>query len=91
MKPSTMTKGEMAAITRLHAELEQNGDYDPLIAKLIVWAPDRPQAVAKLQDALNDTRIEGIKHNVPFLQRVAAATPFVEAAYDTRFVAQLSE
>ena len=35
MKPSTMTKGEMAAITRLHAELEQNGDYDPLIATLV--------------------------------------------------------
>ncbi len=35
MKPSTMTADEMAAITRLHAELEQNGEYDPLLETLV--------------------------------------------------------
>ena len=65
--------------------------YDPLIAKLVVWAPDRPRAVAKLGEALRHTRIDGIKHNVPFLQRVVASTPFVEGDYDIRIVAQLSE
>jgi hypothetical protein len=35
MKPSTMTTDEMRAITRLHAELEQNCEYDPLIETLV--------------------------------------------------------
>jgi len=35
MKPSTMTPEQMAAITRLHAELEIAGDYDPLLATLV--------------------------------------------------------
>ena len=35
MKPSTMTTDEMRAITQLHAELEQTGDYEPLIETLV--------------------------------------------------------
>ena len=35
MKPSTMTTKEMRDITRLHAELEQAGDYDPLLETLV--------------------------------------------------------
>ena len=35
MKPSTMNAEQMAAITRLHAELEQAGDYAPLLATLV--------------------------------------------------------
>jgi hypothetical protein len=35
MKPSTMTTDEMRAITRLHAELELNGDYEPLLETLV--------------------------------------------------------
>jgi hypothetical protein len=34
MKPSTMTTEEMRAITQLHAELELNGEYEPLIETL---------------------------------------------------------
>ena len=35
MEPSTMTADEMREITRLHATLEQQGDYDPLLATLV--------------------------------------------------------
>ena len=35
MKPSTMTSAEMQAITRLHAELEQTGEFDPLLETLV--------------------------------------------------------
>ncbi len=76
--------------TAVEAGDEVSQYYDPLIAKLVVWAPDRPRAVAKLSDALQRTRIDGIKHNVPFLQRVVASTPFAEGDYDIRAVAQLS-
>ena len=32
--------------------------------------------------ALNDSRIEGLKHNIPFLQRVLDAQPFIDGNYD---------
>jgi acetyl-CoA carboxylase biotin carboxylase subunit len=60
--------------------------YDPLLAKLAVWAPNRAQALARLRRALGETVITGIDTNVAFLERLLA-TPEVEAGdYDTGFV-----
>ncbi|MYE06785.1 MAG: biotin carboxylase [Chloroflexi bacterium] len=56
--------------------------YDPLMAKLIVHGEDRAQALARLRIALDGSRIEGLKHNIPFLQRVLDAQPFIEGNYD---------
>ena len=56
--------------------------YDPLMAKLIVHGDDRPQALERLEQALQRTRIEGLKHNVPFLQRILATQPFRDGDYD---------
>ena len=56
--------------------------YDPLMAKLIVHGEDRPQAVDRLRSVLAATRIEGLKHNLPFLQRVLEAQPFIDGNYD---------
>ena len=57
--------------------------YDPLMAKLIVHGADRAQALERLEIALAGTRIEGVRHNVPFLQRVVASDPFRSGNYDT--------
>ncbi|WP_331831825.1 urea carboxylase [Pseudomonas sp. LH21] len=46
--------------------------YDPMIAKLIVHAPDRGQAIAKMQDALAATRLHGIATNLDYLRQVVA-------------------
>ncbi|MEG1043114.1 MAG: hypothetical protein RSE94_24730, partial [Pseudomonas sp.] len=43
--------------------------YDPMIAKLIVHADTRALAIERLQQALAATRIEGVRHNIPFIQR----------------------
>ncbi len=56
--------------------------YDPLMAKLIVHGDDRPQALERLEQALQRTRIEGLKHNVPFLQRILTTQPFRDGDYD---------
>jgi len=56
--------------------------YDPLMAKLIVHGDDRAQALERLRIALDGSRIEGLKHNIPFLQRVLAAQPFIDGNYD---------
>ena len=56
--------------------------YDPLMAKLIVHGDDRAQALDRLRIALDGSRIEGLKHNIPFLQRVLDAQPFIDGNYD---------
>jgi acetyl-CoA carboxylase biotin carboxylase subunit len=45
-------------------------NYDSMIGKLIVHGPDRKTAIARMQVALNETVIEGIKTNVPLQQRI---------------------
>ena len=63
--------------------------YDPMIAKLIVWAEDRAAAVTRLRDALAAVRIGGARTNLRFLQRVIEMPDFVEGRYDTRLVDRL--
>jgi acetyl-CoA carboxylase biotin carboxylase subunit len=62
--------------------------YDPLIAKLIVWADDRAAAVQKLADALDTLELRGIRSNVAFLRRIVAAPEFRDGLYDTDFIDQ---
>ena len=50
--------------------------YDPLIAKLIVHAPDRNQAINKLIAALDQTEVQGVKHNIPFVRMVLDCEEF---------------
>ncbi|CAN7679528.1 urea carboxylase [Pararhizobium sp. LjRoot238] len=47
--------------------------YDPMLAKLIVTAEDRPAAIAKLQTALAATSIAGIETNLGYLREIAAS------------------
>jgi acetyl-CoA carboxylase biotin carboxylase subunit len=60
--------------------------YDPMLAKLIVHAPTRAAAIAKLEAALRDTRIEGIKTNVPALLDILAHDDFTNGRHSTQFV-----
>jgi urea carboxylase len=47
--------------------------YDPMLAKVIVAAEDRPTAIAKLQSALAETSIAGIETNLDYLRAIAAS------------------
>ncbi len=44
--------------------------YDPMLAKLIVWGTDRQHAIARLERALAELRIEGIRTSAPLFQRI---------------------
>ena len=62
--------------------------YDSLIAKLIVWAPDRQRAIDRMERALAEFRIEGrgIKTTIPFHLRVLADERFRSGDVSTDFV-----
>jgi acetyl-CoA carboxylase biotin carboxylase subunit len=61
-------------------------NYDSLIAKLICWGRDREEALARMQRALAELRIDGIKTTAPFLARLLACETFRDGAMHTRFV-----
>ncbi len=66
--------------------------YDPLLAKLITWDVDRPSAVRRMQAALHQTIILGLKTNREFLQTLLRHPTFLAGAVDTHFVdAHLTE
>lgn len=60
--------------------------YDSMIAKLIVHAPTREQALAKLDNALAETRIVGLPNNVAFLRQVIQSDSFKYANLDTALI-----
>ncbi|MCA8973718.1 MAG: ATP-grasp domain-containing protein [Planctomycetes bacterium] len=57
--------------------------YDSMLAKLIVWAPDRATACARLGQALRDTAYLGIPTNIDFLRRIVEDEAFRTAALRT--------
>jgi 3-methylcrotonyl-CoA carboxylase alpha subunit len=61
-------------------------DYDPLIAKLMVHAADRPAAIARLERALTEFEIGGIQTMLPFHRFVADSPAFRSAELSTGFV-----
>jgi len=65
--------------------------YDSLAGKLIVSAPDRPAAVARLAQALNSLAIEGIATTAPLHRRIAADPRFLAGAVDTGFLEGLAD
>ena len=60
--------------------------YDSMIAKLIVHAPTREQALAKLDRALAQTRIVGLPNNVAFLRYIINTESFSQANLDTALI-----
>ena len=63
--------------------------YDSLIAKLIVHAEDRPTAIRRMQRALGEYVIQGIRTNIPFHRAALADEGFMAGDYDTRLVERL--
>ncbi|MES2261678.1 MAG: acetyl/propionyl/methylcrotonyl-CoA carboxylase subunit alpha [Pseudomonadota bacterium] len=62
--------------------------YDPMIAKLIVWGPDRQQALARMRQALAEYQVVGLATNVAFLQRLLDSHAFSSADLDTGLIEQ---
>ncbi len=65
--------------------------YDPMISKLIVWAPTRLEAIARMKRALSFFKVNGVNTNLLFLERIMEADDFVQGNYNTNFIAKNEE
>jgi acetyl-CoA carboxylase biotin carboxylase subunit len=72
--------------THIFNQFEISPFYDSLIGKLVVWAEDRPRAIKRMQRALSEFRIEGIKSTIPFHQQVFQDEDFIRGNIDTHFL-----
>lgn len=60
--------------------------YDPMIAKLCSWGPDRAAAIEEMRVALDSFEVEGIGHNLPFLSAVMDHEKFISGNITTAFI-----
>ncbi|KTD87019.1 acetyl-CoA carboxylase biotin carboxylase subunit [Paenibacillus etheri] len=60
--------------------------YDSMIAKLIVWAPTRQEAIAKMKRALAEFAVEGIHTTIPFHQKLLEHPVFLDGNFDIKFL-----
>jgi acetyl-CoA carboxylase biotin carboxylase subunit len=65
--------------------------YDSMIGKIIVWAEDRPAAVARMRGALTELVVDGLKTTVPFHLRVLDHPAFQAGDVNTRFLERMAE
>ena len=78
---------------RVDAGIEEGSsvglDYDPLLAKLVVSAPDRPSCISRARRALADWVILGVETNRPLLKAVLESREFESGRYATDLVSRL--
>ena len=62
--------------------------YDPMVGKLVVWGADRAAAIGRLERALDELTLTGLRHNAAFFQAVLGHEPFRRGDYDTGYIAR---
>jgi 3-methylcrotonyl-CoA carboxylase alpha subunit len=81
---------DLPADVRVESGVEAGGEvtpfYDPMIAKLIAHAPTREAALHRMANALDHTRVAGVRSNVAFLGVLCRAPEFREGKVDTGFI-----
>jgi acetyl-CoA carboxylase biotin carboxylase subunit len=61
-------------------------NYDSMVAKLLVHAPTRPEAIARAKRALGEFVVEGVHTTIPLHLRLLRDSPFKEGAVDTKYL-----
>lgn len=77
--------------THIYSQYEIPPYYDSLLAKVIVYAPTRREAIRKMRIALEEFIIDGVKTNVELLYLLLHNTDFVRGVYDTHFMKNFLE
>jgi pyruvate carboxylase len=65
--------------------------YDPMLEKVVAWAPTPGEAIARMDRALREYRIRGVATNLTFLEAVLSHPKFRDNAYTTRFIDETPE
>ncbi|MGL5810747.1 MAG: acetyl/propionyl/methylcrotonyl-CoA carboxylase subunit alpha [Nocardioides sp.] len=60
--------------------------YDPMLAKVIAWGPDRATALSRLREAVADTAVLGVRTNLDFVGRLLATPEVAAGEMDTELV-----
>ncbi len=84
--PTMDTEGDVRLDTGVISRDEISVYYDPMIAKLITWGGDRDEAIRRMQGALAETDVIGVKTNLGFLQQLVKHQAFIDGATDTGFI-----
>jgi len=63
--------------------------YDPMISKLVAWAEDRPQAIARMRRALDEYLVAGIKTTVPFFRWLLSQPAFASGDFHTTYLDEI--
>ncbi|MGN7807085.1 acetyl-CoA carboxylase biotin carboxylase subunit [Hyphomicrobiales bacterium] len=91
-RPPVEGTRDNGTVTRNDTGVFEGGEismfYDPMIAKLCTWAPDRQTAVEAMADALDQFEVEGIGHNLPFLAAVMQQQRFRDGRLTTAYIAE---
>ena len=92
--PGTLTEVVFPADARVDGWVSTGTEvspyYDPMLAKLIVHAEDRPAAIAKLRAALDATRLGGIATNLDYLRQVVASPAFAAGDVSTQALSRFA-
>jgi acetyl-CoA carboxylase biotin carboxylase subunit len=72
----------------LHPGYEVPIHYDPMVGKLIVWGEDRAAAVGRMERALRELTLTGLRSNIGFFLAVMGHEPFRAGTYDTGYIAR---
>jgi acetyl-CoA carboxylase biotin carboxylase subunit len=65
--------------------------YDPLISKVVAWAPDRAGAIARMVRALTEYDVRGISTTIGYCRDLVASFAFASAEFDTTYVDRMLE
>jgi acetyl-CoA carboxylase biotin carboxylase subunit len=70
----------------LYRGMEVGLDYDPMLAKLVVWAPTRPEAIERMRRALAELNVGGVKTSAPAAMAVLEDERFRSGRFDTHLL-----
>lgn len=89
-RPPVEGRRDDGTVVRIDTGVFEGGEismyYDPMIAKLCTWAPERQTAIDAMGKALDDFEVEGIGHNLPFLSAVMDHSRFRDGRLTTAFI-----
>ncbi|XP_053188971.1 propionyl-CoA carboxylase alpha chain, mitochondrial [Scomber japonicus] len=78
---------------RVDSGIQEGSDisiyYDPMISKLVTYGATRAEALAKMEDALDNYVIRGVTHNIPLLREIITHPRFISGDISTNFLPEV--